>query len=156
MSTSSTPTIKEIKPINFIYFRTETRVNELANFFPVAKDLYKEAVNYNLHITGPIHWHYMGFMGDVSKPFTLEIALPVSEIVPGYDGAFHFKRTEPFKCVTMTHEGNWLELPQSYDKMMRFIGEKSLAPLAVNREVYINSDFADPEANVTEVQIGVK
>ena len=150
------PTIKEIKPINFIYFRTETHIHELANFFPVAKDLYKEAVNYNLHITGPIHWHYMGFMGDVSKPFTLEIALPVSEIVPAYDGAFHFKRTEPFKCVTMTHDGKWTDIPKSYDKMMQFIGEKSLAPLAVNREIYVNSDFADPDANVTEIQIGVK
>ena len=156
MQTNNSPVVKEIRPINFLYFRTETYVDQLAKLFIVAKDLYKEAVKYDLHVTGPIHWHYFGFIGDVSKPFTLEIALPVSEIVPAYDGAFHFKRTELFKCVTLTHEGKWSDLPDSYGKMMKFIGEKNLTPLAVNREVYINSDFADQEANVTEIQIGVK
>jgi effector-binding domain-containing protein len=150
------PSVKEIRPINFLYFRTETYVHQLADFFLVAKDLYREAVNYNLHVTGPIHWHYMGFMGDVSKPFTLEIALPVSEIVAAYDGPFHFKRTEPFKCVVLRHEGSWTDMLQSYDKMMKFIGEKNLTPLAVNRELYVNADFADQEANITEIQVGVQ
>lgn len=155
MQISNTPSIREIRPINFLYFRTETYVDQLASFFPVAKELYKEAVNNDLHITGPIHWHYFGFMGDVAKPFTLEIALPVSEIIPSYDGSFHFKRTESFKCVTLMHEGNWADLPQSYGVMMQFIGENNLSPLAVNREIYVNSDFTDQEANVTEIQIGV-
>lgn len=156
MKINHAPSLKEIRPINFLYFRTQTYIDQLAKFFPVAKDLYREAVNNDLHITGPIHWHYFGFTGDTSKPFTLEIALPVSEIIPSYDGAFHFKRTEAFKCVTLTHEGKWSDIPQSYNILMQFIGEKNLAPLAVNREVYVNSDFADPEANVTMIQIGVK
>ena len=87
------PTLKEIKPINFLYFRAETRVDQLLNFIPVAKDLYKEAVNLDLHVCGPVHWHYFGFTGDASKSFTLEVALPVSNVVSDYDGNFHFKRT---------------------------------------------------------------
>jgi effector-binding domain-containing protein len=156
MQINNAPTIKEIKPINFLYFRTETQIKDLANFFPVARDLYKEAVNRDLHVTGPIHWHYFGFNGDVSKPFTLEIALPVSEIIAAYDGPFHFKRTETFKCVVLRHEGKWSDLPQCYSQMMHFIAEKNLAPVAVNREVYVNSDFVHPDANVTEVQIGIQ
>jgi len=147
--------IKEVKPINFLFFRTETQIAELGNFFPVANQLFNEAVKHQLTITGPIHWHYHGFEGDESKPFTLEIALPVAEVLNEYDGPFHFKRTEAFKCVTTTHEGNWLEMSTSYGKLMEFVGVNKLTPTAHNREIYVNADFKHPEANTTEVQLGI-
>lgn len=148
--------IKEIKPISFLYFRTETKLSELTNFFHVAKELFKEAVKHNLSITGPIHWHYFGFNGEVEKPFTLEISLPVGEILQEYDGKFHFKRTEPFRCVSLTHEGEWQEMGKSYAQAMEFIMKNQLVPLSVNREIYINVDFAAPEANATEIQVGIR
>ncbi len=147
--------IKEVKPINFLYFRVETRVDELYKFISVAKDLFREAVAKDLHVTGPVHWHYFGF-NDPSQAFTLEIALPVDRVVADYDGLFHFKRTDTFKCVSLIHEGGWLEIPTSYQRAFQFIGEKGLAPLGVNRELYINADFVDPKANTTEIQIGVQ
>lgn len=150
------PQLREVKPINFLYFRTETYVQDLGDFIPKAKELFAEAVRCDLHITGPVHWHYFGFSGDDTKPFTLEVALPVDEVIAGYDGPFHFKRTEPFRCVTITHEGGWLQLPESYGKLMTFIAGRQLKPLAINRELYINADFEHPEANITEIQIGVQ
>lgn len=148
--------IKEIKPISFLYFRTETRLSELGNFFMVGQNLIKEAVANRLMVTGPVHWHYFGFEGDPQKTFTLEISLPVSEVPQDYDGAFHFKRTEAFKCVTAVHDGDWLTMGASYGKLMEFIASQSLVPTAMNREVYVNADFKHPEANVTEIQVGVK
>jgi effector-binding domain-containing protein len=94
-------------------------------------------------------------MGDLEKPFTLEISLPVSEVVNDYDGKFHFKRTNEFKCVSLMHEGNWLDLPTSYEALMKFAQAKKLQPVAVNRELYVNVDFNFPEANTTEVQMGI-
>lgn len=149
------PTVKEIKPINFLYFRAETRVDQLLNFVPVAKELFREAVNYNLHVTGPIHWHYFGFTGDASDTFTLEVSLPVAEVIAGYDGNFHFKRTDSFRCVALTHEGGWDSLPGSYHKITEFMKREHLEVNGVTREVYVNTDFKDPGANVTEIQIGV-
>jgi effector-binding domain-containing protein len=122
----------------------------------IGQQLFKEAVNYNLPITGPVHWHYFGFEGDEHKPFRLEIALPVGEVAEEYDGPFHFKRTEPFRCVSIIHEGGWLEIPKSYGKAFQFIGEQKLVPMVSNREIYVNVDFKYPDANVTEIQIGVK
>jgi effector-binding domain-containing protein len=148
--------IKEVKPINFLFYRAETRISELVNFLPVAKELYKEAATHDLTITGPMHWHYVGFAGDFSKPFTLEISLPVAEVEPVYDGAFHFKRTEPFKCVSVVHEGTWDTIPMAYEALSRLAESKNLQPTSVNRELYINCDFENPEANVTEVQMGVR
>lgn len=147
--------IKVVKPINFLFFRTETTISDLTRFLVTGQDLFKEAVLRELTITGPVHWHYFGFNGDVAKPFVLEISLPVGEIEGAYDGKFHFKRTEPFKCVSFVHEGGWTEIPESYEKIMKFIELEQLRPIAVNREIYVNSDFKDPQANVTEIQIGV-
>jgi effector-binding domain-containing protein len=151
------PTLKEIKPISFFYFRaSETRVDQLLNFVPVAKELFREAANCDLHVTGPIHWHYFGFSGDASRLFTLEISLPVSDVIAEYDGNFHFKRTDSFRCVTLTHEGGWNSLPASYSKIIQFIEDEQLEPSQVMREIYLNTDFKDPNANVTVIQMGVK
>lgn len=147
--------VKSISPINFLYFRTETTVSELYKFLSVGQDLFKEAVTQNIPVTGPVHWHYFGFKADANQAFQLEIAIPVGEIPEDYDGSFHFKRTEPFKCVMVRHEGSWLDIPASYGKAMEFMQQHKLTPTAVNREVYINADFKYPESNITEIQIGI-
>src|SRR5262245_39301022 len=72
--------IKEVKPISFLFYRTETNVRELGNFLHIGQELFREAVANHLPVTGPVHWHYFGFTGDDSKPFTLEIALPIADV----------------------------------------------------------------------------
>lgn len=156
LTSELTPAVKEVKPINFLYFRTETTVARLVDFLPVAKDLQKEAVNCDLRMVGPVHWHYFGFTGDESKPFVLEVAIPVDEIPGDYDGSFHFKRTEAFRCASLVHEGPWNDLPDTYHSLMQFVASNKLTPVGVNREIYLNADFQFPEANVTEVQIGIQ
>jgi effector-binding domain-containing protein len=148
--------IKSVKPINFLFYRTETKITGLAGFLPIGQQLFREAVKLNLTITGPVHWHYFGFQGDPEKPFTLEISIPVGEELNDYKGAFHFKRTAPFKCVSLVHEGNWFDMPDSYGQLAKFINENNLHPVLANREIYINADFNFPEANTTEIQIGVE
>lgn len=147
--------IKVVKPINFLFYRAETNIASLEKFLPVGQELFQEAVKLKLAITGPVHWHYFGFDGDPSKNFMLEVALPVAGISEEYDGRFHFKRTEAFKCVTEIHEGSWESIPEAYGRIMHFMGENDFKPLAQNREIYINADFKHPEANVTVIQVGI-
>ncbi|MBA4055982.1 MAG: hypothetical protein C0490_14805 [Marivirga sp.] len=147
--------IKQVKPINFLFFRTETTIQDLGNFLTVGQELFRAAVQHNLTITGPVHWHYFDFTGHENRPFTLEIALPVSDFPQEYDGKFHLKRTEPFKCVSTVHEGGWLQIPHTYGKLIQFITTKKLMPVAVNREIYVNIDFKNSEANTTEIQMGI-
>ena len=151
----SSPVVKIIKPISFLFYRTETTVDKLNTLFWVAPELFREAVLNKLTITGPVHWHYIGF-ADPAQVFTLEIALPVGEVLADYDGRFHFKRTDEFKCLTVTHDGNWLEIPLSYQKLMQVAGEHNLQPIGTNRELYVNVDFNFPEANTTEIQVGIQ
>lgn len=152
----TSPVLKKVKPINFLLFRTEATVNELSQFMWVAPELFHEAIANNLTITGPVHWHYFDFYGDFKKPFTLEIALPVAKVLDDYDGKFHFKRTEDFSCLSLMHEGNWLEMPKSYKRLMEFADAKRLKPLGINRELYINVDFIHNDANSTEIQMGIQ
>lgn len=148
--------IKEIKPINFLFFRTKTKVSELGRYVGiVARELYRDATLNDLEISGPVYWNYIGFSGDITKEFTLEIALPVAEIPSHYEGKFRVKREETFYCVSIIHEGSWFDLPASYEKLMNFIGEHDLKIASLNREVYINMDFNNPSANITEIQVGI-
>jgi len=147
--------IKEIRPINFLFYRAETKVTELADFLPIGQELFREAVRLNIPITGPVHWHYFGFDGNENNSFTLEVSLPVGAVEEDYDGKFHFKRTESFKCVSILHAGSWMDIPKSYEKIFQFVNEKKLKPLSSNREIYVNTDFQNPDANITEIQIGI-
>ncbi len=148
--------IKSVQPTSFLLFRVETRVSELFQFLPIGQELYKEAVDENLFIAGPIQWHYFGFDGDETKGFTLEICLPVGSVKDDYDGRFHFKRTDPFKCIAAIHEGAWLNIPVTYGRMFDFLKEKKLVPAGVNREVYIHCDLQHVEANTTEILLGIQ
>lgn len=148
--------IKDVRPANFLFFRTETTVSELVNHLPVAQSLYEEAVDQKLRINGAVHWHYLGFTGDLSAKFTLEICIPIDRIPADYDGNFHVKRTEPFRCISLIHEGSWYQIPESYGKIMQYAGEHSLVPAGNNREVYVHVDLQDADANVTEIQLGLK
>lgn len=154
-ATDYKPLVKQVQPISFLFFRTVTTLSELGKFFHVANELYAEALKNKLSVTGPVHWHYFGFT-DATNSFTLEIALPVAEVLQEYDGQFHFKRTENFKCISLIHEGDWLQMTGSYEKLMKYVKEHQLTPEGVNREIYVNVDFVNPNANVTEIQLGVR
>lgn len=149
--------VKEVKPINFLYFRTKTRIGELGRFVGIiARELHRDAALCDLEVTGPVYWNYFGFTGNESTLFTLDIALPIAEIPGSYRGKFQAKREESFPCVSMVHEGSWFDLQQSYITMMEFLAVRGLEPCGQNREVYLNIDFMNPAANVTEIQIGIR
>jgi effector-binding domain-containing protein len=148
--------IKEVKPINFLFYRTKVKISDLQNLLPIGQELFQEAVQQKLTITGPVHWHYFDFTGNESQPFTIEIALPVQEVLADYDGKFHFKRTDSFKCVSLIHDGGWSDIPKSYSRLMQYMADHKLQPGNLNREVYVNVDFSYPEANTTEIQMGIQ
>jgi effector-binding domain-containing protein len=143
-------------PISFIYFQEETTVGSLKKFLPVGQELFREATRANIPVTGPVHWHYHGFTIDPAKRFVLEVCLPVGEIPAEYDGVFNLKRTDSFPCVCEFHSGSWYDLPGTYKRMMEFVSAAGLLLSDQTRELYVNVDLADPDANLTVVQIGIQ
>ena len=151
----STPELKTINPITFLFHRAETTVDQLIHQINIGQQLFKEAVERGLFICGPIHWHYFNFEGE-HKPFTLEISLPVGNAIADYDGQFHFKRTEAFRCACITHEGKWDEIPKGYEKLMEFAASKGKTPTTTAREIYVQVNFNNQQSNVTQIQLGIQ
>ncbi len=148
--------VKVVKPLTFFYQSTQTTIKELGDYVDVvARDLYKEAANHDILVTGPIYWQYIGFDGKDDTQFTLEIALPVEGQKPDYQGKFAFKKASEYKCLSALHEGAWQEIPQTYGQLFDYIGRHRLRPSGTNREVYLNFNFQEPASNVTEIQIGL-
>ena len=148
--------IKEVKPLTFFYHSVRTTMSGLTPLVGVvARELYREAAALDLAVTGPIYWQYVGLDPTPEAEFTLHIALPVDAIRADHAGKFAFQRTEPFRCLTAVHEGDWTELPGLYQKLYGYLTEHNLRPTGLSREVFLNVDFAEPAANITEVQIGV-
>ena len=53
------------------------------------------------------------------------------------------------------HEGCWENLGETYGLLIFEIQVKDPEMSGQNREIYLNMDFENPEANITEVQIGL-
>ena len=92
-----------------------------------------------------------GFTGDESKSFTLEIALPVMQPQQNYVGKFALRQSTPFRCVEVVHEGPWDQIPATYGKLMNFMAEQQLMPTFEYRELYVNADFSNPQANAMKL-----
>ncbi len=110
--------IKEVKPLTFFYHSVRTTLSGLsAQTGVVAASLYREAAALGLEVTGPLCWQYVGFDPAPGAAFTLHIALPVAEAKADYAGPFAFQRTGPFRCLSAVHEGDWMKLPETYQKL---------------------------------------
>jgi effector-binding domain-containing protein len=147
--------IKTLPSMTVLFSSHLTTIGELGNFAGTAvKELYKHVVNLDLLICGPQYWFYHGLDGRPETRFTLEIAIPVYGRLPEGPPP-SFKELPRFKCLSAIHEGPWEEMPQVYRQMMQHIGEKGLAMNGIISEAYLQIDFAAPENNVTEIQIGI-
>lgn len=147
--------VKTIQPMHVLYFETETTLAAILQYVRlIARRLYREAVAHDLEITGPVYWIYEGADGNADTVFKLTIALPINP-APASDSEFKQKFLEPFQCISQELQGDWSGLGNVYSEIYMKLGEGNHAPSGQNREIYINMDFQNPAANITEVQVGI-
>jgi effector-binding domain-containing protein len=149
--------ITTIQAMQVLCFETETTMQDMLQYVRVvAHSIYKDAVKHDLEITGPVYWIYEGADGQPDTRFSLTIAVPVSPADHNLsDSDFKLKTLDSFHCVSRQHLGDWSKLGETYGKMAAEIQSGQLTMNGQNREIYLNMDFEHPEANITEVQIGV-
>lgn len=139
-------------------FETQTTLKEIFQYVRVvAHKMYQVAVQNELEIRGgPVYWIYEGMDGNPETVFSLTIALPVSFKDKALDTAdFKLKQLETFHCATKQHLGDWNQLGETYGALIPEIIANGLTMSGQNREIYLNIDFENPQANITEVQIGI-
>lgn len=147
---------KNINPMHVLYFSTETKITDLAQYVQViGKRLKKDAEAQSLKITGDQSWMYYDFTGEPDALFTLEIAFPIESLPETYKGEFAVKTLEEYKCLATKHEGDWMQIPNTYGKLMNYVKENSIQPKTNSREIYTNVDMENPENNTIEIQLGI-
>lgn len=148
--------IKTQKSFTALSFSVQTNLAGMLQYVRVkARELYKDAANNNLEVTGPVYWIYTGMDGRPETMFTLDIVIPVSK-PEAYNGKFAIATVAPLKCLSSIHEGNWEKLAETYTRLFTEIGKKNYIPTGVCREVYLHMDFDDATNNITEVQVGIQ
>lgn len=149
------PQIQTVPPMHFFYRSYQT---DFAGLIPlirtVARDIFREAIANDLEIVGPQHWHYHHFNGQPDSIFTLEIGVPVSAVkeVPAPYGC---KTLPAFSCVSIQHPGSWANMGQTYHQLINGMLTAGFQMSGSNREQYIHCDFENPDANITNIQIGI-
>jgi effector-binding domain-containing protein len=146
--------IKTHPAMTVLYSSHQTTIPQLNNFVgTVAKELYAEAVKNNALVSGAQYWIYHGMDGKDDTVFTLEIAIPVQgEIKPG---KFKVKRLAPYKALAHIHTGAWENMPSTYGSVLKHIDQHKITMTDECREVYLNVDFAEPDNNRVEIQMGI-
>jgi len=148
---------KKIEPMQVLCFETETTMQDMLQYVRVvAHRIYKDAVKHELEITGPVYWIYKGADGQPTTKFSLTIAVPVSKTKTEITGSeFKLKQLDSFDCISHTHFGDWSKLGETYGPIIGDVQWRNLTMSGENREIYLNMDFENLEANITEVQIGI-
>lgn len=147
--------IKTQNSFQALCFTAQTNMAGIFKYVRVkARELYKDAANNNLEVTGPVYWIYTGMDGHPDTIFNLDIVLPV--VKPReYQGNFKLTEVAPIKCLSAIHLGTWEKLPETYGQLFMETGKKNYSPTGICREVYIHMDFEYTENNITEVQVGI-
>lgn len=147
--------IKELPAITVLAFSCRTTLAGLGQHVRVkAAELYQNALENKLEITGPIYWVYQGVDGNPKTIFQLDICLPVTKTNYS-DKKFALKLLPAFTCASVVHRGPWENMYKTYGETITNILGNGHKLTGTSREVYINMDFENYENNITEIQIGI-
>lgn len=146
--------IKTTQPVHVMYKELTTNLKSIRNNTAAAAgNLYAEAEKLGLKVSGPQQWVYYGASGDPDREFKLQICLPVEGEASSAD--FQFQTLPELKHVHTNHLGAWDDFGDTYNKVFAEVHSSQLQPNNEVREVYLNVDMDNPDANVTEIQVGV-
>ncbi len=154
-----TGTLREerIAPKQIMYYETETtllKISEVGN--AIAPQIYAEVEKLGLEVGGPMEFIYFGMDDKPDTVFRLQIAVPINQVPAEYTGTFSFGETSDLSVVSSLHEGGMASIPQAYERIFSFIGEKNMIPKDECREVYVNWVEQESPDNRTEVQVGIQ
>lgn len=146
--------IKTTTPVKVMYTEVKTTLNEIRHYvITTPMNIMAEAEKLGLKTNRKQHWVYFGANADYNNEFTLQICLEVE--VEATSDKFQFQELHSLKHVSTIHNGSWDQLGATYEKFFGQIYQQGIKPTNEVREVYQKVDLDNPDANVTEIQVGV-
>jgi effector-binding domain-containing protein len=109
-----------------------------------------------LSIVGNIEFIYWGATGDVEKPFTLELAIPVGNEAVEIPAHYELVEHQAFKAFAHTHNGDFSNIMPVYKQLFNELFAQGYKPTNQTREVYINWVDLTSSENITEILLGIE
>jgi effector-binding domain-containing protein len=89
--------------------------------------------------------------GAVKDGFIVEVAFPVAQAVES--GEVHTRQLEGAAVLRLIHTGPHQTIRETSAKVYEYLGQHAWSTSLLRREIYRVLDAANPERNVTEVQV---
>ncbi len=150
-------TTKQIPAQKYLIYSTETtlpHVNTIA--MREVEPLYTVAAQAGLEPQGPLEFIYWNASGDTTKPFTLEIALPINNIDVAVPEHYLSETREGFTALAHVHYGDFSNIDPVYKELFNELFAKGEKPTNQIREVYIHWVDLTSAENVTEILLGIE
>lgn len=149
--------LDSIEPQTFVYDSTQTTLPELKTAIDnLMGRLMAAQQDGAVQVNGPLVFRYLGMTGDLTRPFTLEICLPVAAGTKPPRGLKLRTETEPFRALVVDFTGPVSVIDKAYDKLIPAIEAKKLTGTNEAREIYLNWEGPESEKNAIRVAMGIK
>jgi effector-binding domain-containing protein len=140
----------------FFYIEAETTFASLRQTIDQLMAPLTEAINGGkVQPTGPVIFVYTGVAGDMSKPFKLQVGIPVAGGAVEA-GQFKTRALPSIRAATMIFSGSLLDIPQAYRRLYSELFASGLTPAGENRERYLHWEGADSNNNVVLIEVAVR
>lgn len=160
-STKPTPMIGEVNmqtvAAKSYFFRSKQTTfadlgKTIAELMPAMMTTVKEK---NVQVDGPVIFVYHGVDQDMSKPFTLDVGIAVTESTQAA-GDFKVRKLDAFHCATVLYTGPIDSLKTAFEKLYPAIFQNQQTPTGEFREYYLYWESPESANNVVQVLVGVK
>ena len=147
--------VLEVPPCIYFVSRRDLTVLEIPSIAEnVVPELYLAAERAHLEISGPNQFVYYEFDGSVSRPFTLDFAIPVVD-KKSYQGDFAYRDAGEFKCGARMYVGALSGINNAWEEFTEQLLKNGYELGAERREIYKIWDAHDSERNMTELQMEI-
>ncbi len=147
--------VQTLPAITYLYGSGQTTLEEIAKTVEqLLPGLLKSVEEGKTHGAGGPLFIYVG-MEDMSKPFTLQVGMPVKEGTQGF-GEYKVRKLGEYKCATVLLTGSVAHLGEAYEKLMGAMEKAKLTPAGESRESYLYWEGAESANNVVQIQMGIK
>lgn len=137
----------------FFYKEVETTFDKLAQIAgPIIEDLDEALAKSGNRHEGAVTFIYLNATHDMSKPFKLQIGIPVQKDAVEF-GDFKVRQLPSVKAATVLFGGSLQYVSKVYEITMGALAAKNLIPGEELRESYFVWEGADSPNNVTQIQI---
>jgi len=149
--------LQDVKGCTFFYSATETTIPQLSNVIPpMMEGMYSAMKENQISPANAPVFVYQGITQDPSKPFQLEVGMPVQPDGAKAVGDFKVRELPTFHCATVIFSGPLARIPQAYQQLFGELFQAGLQPTGETREMFLYWEGPESPNNIELIMAGVK